>query len=254
MNKIAMITGATSGIGEATAKIFAKNGYDLIITGRREGRLKSIKEKYEDKYAVKIIALCFDVRKKTQVKNAIKSLGSKRKEIDILINNAGLAKGLDPIHDGDLSHWEQMIDTNIKGLLYVTRQLSPYMVKRKQGHIINVGSTAGHDTYPNGNVYAATKFAVGALTKSMAIDLLPHGIKVGQVSPGHVETEFANVRFDGDDKKAAIYDDFTPLRAKDVASSIYFMASQPSHVNIQEILIMSKQQAGSNFVNRSGRK
>lgn len=253
MKKVVFITGATSGIGAATAKKFAKKGYHLILTGRREDRLKEMKNKLKDKYAVKVKTLCFDIQKKSKVKAAIKSIKDDIDQIDILVNNAGLARGLDPIHKGKVTDWEEMIDTNIKGLLYLTRLISPKMVKRGRGHIINVGSTAGHDTYPNGNVYAATKFAVKALTKSMAIDLHPHGIKVGMVSPGHVETEFASVRFHGDKKKADIYGEFTPLKAKDVAESIYFMATQPKHVNIQEILLMCTQQAGSNFVFKTGR-
>jgi NADP-dependent 3-hydroxy acid dehydrogenase YdfG len=189
------------------------------------------------------------------VEKAINSLPDEWSAVDILINNAGLAKGFHPIHEGHLQDWETMIDTNLKGLLYVTRLISPDMVARQKGHIINVCSTAGHEVYPNGNVYSATKFAVQALTKSIRLDLYKTGVKVSQVSPGHVEeTEFALVRFEGDKEKASIYNDFTPLNARDVADSIYYIASRPAHVNIQEILIMSSQQAGSNFIDRSGRK
>lgn len=252
--KLVFITGATSGIGLATAKIFAKNGYNLVITGRRSERLKEISEKLVRKYGIQVKTLCFDIRHNDEVTEAWQSLDPNWQEIDILINNAGLAKGFDPIYDGQLSHWETMIDTNIKGLLYITRLVSPGMVSRKSGHIINLCSTAGHEVYPNGNVYSATKFAVDALTKSIRLDMYKHGIKVSQVSPGHVEeTEFALVRFDGDTQKAKIYEDFTPLRSKDVADAIFYLATRPKHVNIQHILMMGTQQAGSNFVDRSGR-
>ena len=252
--KLVFITGATSGIGLATAKIFAKNGYNLVITGRRSERLKEVSEKLVRKYGIQVKTLCFDIRHNDEVTEAWQSLDPNWQEIDILINNAGLAKGFDPIYDGQLSHWETMIDTNIKGLLYITRLVSPGMVSRKSGHIINLCSTAGHEVYPNGNVYSATKFAVDALTKSIRLDMYKHGIKVSQVSPGHVEeTEFALVRFDGDTQKAKIYEDFTPLRSKDVADAIFYLATRPKHVNIQHILMMGTQQAGSNFVDRSGR-
>lgn len=254
-SKIAFITGASSGIGKATAHIFAKNGYNLIITGRRKERLEEVKSKLVKKYGVDITALCFDIRDHAAVKKAYKSLKADWKKIDILVNNAGLAKGFSPIHEGNTDDWETMIDTNIKGLLYITRLVSPDMVTRKKGHIINICSTAGHEVYPNGNVYSATKYAVDALTKSMRLDLYKHGLRVSQISPGHVEeTEFALVRFDGDEKRAKIYEDFVPLKSKDVAETIFFVATRPKHVNIQDVLIMSTQQAGSNFIDRSGRE
>jgi NADP-dependent 3-hydroxy acid dehydrogenase YdfG len=252
--KTVLITGATSGIGKATAKKFAKAGYNLIITGRRKEKLEQYAEKLATKYVVKVLPLAFDLRKVSEVKKAIKSLGKSWVKIDILINNAGLAKGFDPIHEGHIEDWELMIDTNLKGLLYMTRMIAPKMVKAKSGHIINVASTAGKEVYPNGNVYCASKHAVDALTKAMRIDLYKHGIRVGQVAPGHVEsTEFALVRFDGDREKSKIYDDFVPTNSKDIANVIYFMASQPAHVNIQDILVMGTQQASSLFINRSGR-
>ncbi|MBK9736792.1 MAG: SDR family NAD(P)-dependent oxidoreductase [Saprospiraceae bacterium] len=255
MSKIIMVTGATSGIGKATVQLFAKNGYDVIITGRRKDRLEDIKTKLIKKYGVNVLALHFDIRDSNAVKKAYKTLKPEWKKIDILINNAGLAKGFNPIHEGELEDWETMIDTNIKGLLYITRAISPDMVKRGKGHIINICSTAGHEVYPNGNVYAATKFAVDALTKSMRLDLFKHGIRVSQVSPGHVEeTEFALVRFDGDEKRAKIYEDFVPLTSKDVAETLFFIATRPKHVNIQDVLIMGSQQASNNFIDRSGRK
>jgi len=255
LSKTVLITGATSGIGKATAKVFAKQGYDLIITGRRQKRLDETKKKLSSKYSVRIKALCFDVRDLSSCKTAINSLKGDWKQIDILINNAGLASGLDPIHEGDIDDWETMIDTNVKGLLYMTKLISPGMVKRRSGHIINVCSTAGHEVYPKGNVYCASKHAVNALSKAMRIDLHTHGIRVSQVSPAHVEeTEFALVRFHGDKKKSKIYEDFNPLKSKDVANTIYYIAIQPKHINIQDIILMGTQQANSLFTDRSGRK
>lgn len=252
--KSVLITGATSGIGKATAKIFAKNGHNLIITGRRQKKLEQIGQKLSQKYVVDVTTLSFDIRDSKAVKAALKPLKEGKTKIDILINNAGLAKGYDPIHKGKISDWEIMIDTNLKGLLYMTRSIAPLMTKAKQGHIINVASTAGKEIYPNGNVYCATKHGVDALTKAIRVDLHKYGIRVGQVAPGHVEqTEFALVRFDGDAERARIYNDFTPVNSKDIAKIIYFISSQPKHVNIQDILVMGTQQANSNFIDRSGR-
>nr|MBS0036918.1 SDR family NAD(P)-dependent oxidoreductase [Saprospiraceae bacterium] len=258
MNKskenVVFITGATSGIGKACAEVFARNGHPLVITGRRSERLTEIKRGLTEKYGIEMASLSFDIRDPKACDLAWNSLESKWRTPDLLINNAGLAKGLTPIHQGSLEHWETMIDTNIKGLLYITRLISPGMVERKRGHIINVCSTAGHETYPMGNVYCATKHAVNALTNSMRLDLYTHGIKVGQVSPAHVEeTEFAVNRFDGDEEKGDIYSDFNPLKSNDVAEAIYFIYTRPAHVNIQDILMMGTQQAGSNFIHRSGR-
>jgi len=253
LTKTVLITGATSGIGRATAEIFAQNGYRLILTGRRTTRLETIKTIYTKKFNAQIQLLPFDVRDPLAVKEAINDLGEDWQNVDILINNAGLAKGFSSIHEGDLADWETMIDTNIKGLLYMTRCLAPLMVKRRQGHIINVSSSAGKEVYPNGNVYCATKHAVEALTKAMRLELHQYNIRVGQVSPGHVEeTEFAFVRFE-DKEKAKIYEDFQPLRARDVAESIYFIATRPSHVNIQDINLFGTQQANNIFIDRSGR-
>ena len=253
-NKLVFITGATSGIGKATAFRFAKKGYNLIISGRRAAKLDDISKKLKKKFKVKVLTLCFDVRNLSEVKKAISSLKGAWKKIDILINNAGLAKGFHPIHQADIKDWEIMIDTNIKGLLYMTRAISPLMVKSKSGHIINIASTAGKEVYPNGNVYCATKHAVDALTKAMRIDLHIHGIRVSQVAPGHVEeTEFALVRFDGDKNRSKIYEDFVPINSKDVAKIISFIASQPKHVNIQDILVMGSQQANCYLIDRSGR-
>ena len=252
MNNCVLITGATSGIGLATAREFAMHGYDLILTARREDRLAVIKNELSSTFPVDITTLCFDIKNQAECASAMSSV---HRPIDILINNAGLARGLDFIHEGNLEHWEQMIDTNVKGLLYMTRLVSPGMVERKSGHIINLCSTAGKEIYPKGNVYCATKFAVEALTRAIRADLYMHGIRVSQVAPGHVEsTEFARVRFDWDEQKASIYEDFNPLTSKDVAEAIYFIASRPPHVNVQDILMMGTQQAGSTMVDRSGRK
>lgn len=254
-SKIVLITGATSGIGKATSAKFAKQGYNLILTGRRLSILEELKKKYKRKYAIKVKILGFDVRDSAATKKAISSLDSHWKKVDILINNAGLAKGFDPIHKGKISDWETMIDTNIKGLLYMTRLISPGMVKRCSGHIINICSTAGHEVYPKGNVYCATKHAVDALTKGMRLDLSQYKIKVSQISPGAVEeTEFALNRFDGDTEKSKIYEDYNPLTSRDVARTIYFVATQPAHVNIQDVLMMGTQQASSTVIDRSGRK
>ncbi len=253
--KTVLITGATSGIGKAAATLFAKRGYNVIITGRRKDKLEALKQKFKRKYAVKAKALCFDIMDREAAKKAWNSLESNQQSIDILINNAGLARGFAPIHKGKLEDWDQMIDTNVKGLLYITRLVSPKMVKAKKGHIINICSSAGHSVYTNGNVYSATKFAVDALTKSIRLDLHKYGIRVGQISPGHVEeTEFAKVRFDGDEKKADIYSDYNPLTSKDVAEIIFFMVTRKSHINIQDLLVMGTQQASVSVIDRSGRK
>lgn len=246
MNKIALITGATSGIGKASAELYAKNQYNIIVTGRREERLSQLKAELESTFSVEVLSLCFDVRSNDEVNKAFESLTEKWKSIDVLVNNAGLAKGLSSIQNGDLDHWEQMIDTNVKGLLYVSKAIMPLMIARKQGHIVNVGSIAGKEVYPNGNVYCATKHAVDALTKAMRIDLLPHKIKVSAVCPGAVDTEFSEVRFDGDKNKAdKVYVGYEPLRAEDIADAIYFMTSRPAHVNINDLLIMPTAQASA---------
>ncbi|MBK7870203.1 MAG: SDR family NAD(P)-dependent oxidoreductase [Saprospiraceae bacterium] len=252
--KIALITGATSGIGRATATLFAENGFDLILTGRRKERLDDLEKALESEYDIKIKTLDFDVRDVKEVERAIENLNEDWQAIDILINNAGKAKGFHPIHEGKLEHWEEMIDTNVKGLLYMTRVVASLMVKRRKGHIINISSTAGKEVYPNGNVYCASKFAVEALTKGMRLDLHSYNIRVSQVAPGHVEeTEFALVRFDGDAERARIYEDFKPLNASDVADAILWAITRPPHVNVQDILLMGTQQAGVTIIDRSGR-
>lgn len=248
---IALITGATSGIGKSTALEFAKHGYDLIITGRRQERLTELKTELSQKYQVKVCDLCFDVRVEEQVNKSINSLPKDFKTIDVLVNNAGLAAGLSSIQQGKLEHWEQMIDTNIKGLLYVTKHVAALMIPHKKGHIINLGSIAGKEVYANGNVYCATKHAVDALNKGMRIDLLPHGIKVSSINPGMVETEFSIVRFDGDEERAKkVYENIMPLKPEDIAETIYWMASRPVHVNINDLIIMPTIQANSTTVLR----
>jgi len=248
-----LITGATSGIGAATA-LFAKSGHDLILCGRRAERLTELKKELSMDFGIEVLTLCFDIRIYDEVVAAIAGIPTAFKPIDVLLNNAGLASGLDFTHEGDLEDWETMIDTNVKGLLYITRLLSPDMVARKSGHIINICSTAGKDVYARGNVYCATKAAVDMLTKGMRMDFYTHGIRVSQVAPGMVEeTEFSKVRFHGDEQKSKLYNDFNPLKSTDVAEIIYFVATRPGHVNIQDVLVMGTQQAGSNFVDRSGR-
>ncbi|MBP7185055.1 MAG: SDR family NAD(P)-dependent oxidoreductase, partial [Saprospiraceae bacterium] len=246
--QIVFITGATSGIGKATAYEFAKNNYQLILHGRNKSLLQELKQDLKSKFNAKILTSVFDIRNYDECEKAITKIPEDWKNIDILINNAGLALGLNPIHEGKIEHWETMIDTNVKGLLYMTRLISPRMVEKRKGHIINICSTAGKDTYPNGNVYCATKFAVDTLTKSMRIDLHTFGVRVSQVSPGHVEeTNFALTRFEGDKERAKIYSNFNPLKSKDVADAIYYIASRPPYVNIQDILMMGTQQANSTF-------
>ena len=253
-NRIVLVTGASSGIGKATAKVFAKNGFRLIICGRRKEKLIDLALELKQLYNSEVQTLSFDIRDQQACEKAWNSLIAEWQKVDILVNNAGLAKGLAAFHEGELEHWETMIDTNVKGLIYITRLISPGMVDRKSGHIVNICSTAGHETYPMGNVYCATKHAVDALTKSMRLDFYKHGLKVSQVSPAHVEeTEFALNRFDGNQEKASIYQDFNPLTSKDVAEAIFFICNQPPHVNIQDILMMGTQQAASNFIDRSGR-
>lgn len=244
MNKIALITGATSGIGRSIALRLGKERCNLIITGRREERLLELQKEIETKYDAKVLPLTFDVRQYNEVEEAIENLPADWKAIDILVNNAGLAVGLNPIHQGVVDDWERMIDTNIKGLLYMTRVVSPGMANRKSGHIINIGSIAGKQVYANGNVYCATKHAVDALSKGMRIDLLPYGIKVTQVCPGAAETEFSVVRFKGDEKRAGqVYEGFTSLSADDLAEAVWYAVSQPPHVDVQDILVMPTAQA-----------
>lgn len=247
MNKTIMITGATAGFGKATAEIFAKNGYNIIITGRRKELLDELEKELKASGDIKVLSLCFDVREKNEVRKAIGNLPEEWKKIDILVNNAGLAVGLSHIQDGDTDDWDRMIDTNVKGLLYVTREVSPLMVKRNKGHIFNIGSIAGKDVYENGNAYCASKFAVGALSKSMRIDMLKNNIKVTLIAPGMAETEFSLVRFKGDEQKAKnVYKGFDALTAEDIAGVIYYCATLPEHVCINDLEITPTQQASVN--------
>ena len=243
---IALITGATAGIGVAAAERFAKGGYDLIITGRRATMLEELHKKLETTYAIRICTLSFDVRNQEEVTHHLSLLPAEWQEIDVLVNNAGLAVGLHPVQEGIVDDWERMIDTNIKGLLYITRIVSPWMVARKKGHIVNIGSIAGKEVYPNGNVYCATKYAVDALTKGMRCDMLPYGIRVSQISPGAAVTEFSAVRFKGDMERAAnVYKGFEPLHAEDIAEAIWYVTQLPPHVNINDMVIMPTAQAGT---------
>jgi 3-hydroxy acid dehydrogenase/malonic semialdehyde reductase len=248
---IAFITGATAGIGKASAEIFAKNGYHLVITGRRKERLENLAEELKKAYGVKVHTLCFDIRKLNEVKTHMASLPEAFQQIDVLLNNAGLSSGLSPIQEGNTDDWDVMIDTNIKGLLYMTREVSQLMITHKKGHIINMGSIAGKEVYANGNVYCATKFAVDALTKAMRIDMLPHGIKVSSIDPGMVETEFSVVRFHGDEERAKkVYEGVQPLTAEDIAETIFWVASRPPHVNINDLVIMPTVQANTTHLTR----
>jgi len=250
--KTALITGATSGIGKACAHTFAQQGYRLILVARRENELVKIAKHLADKYAIAVKTLVADVRDNAVLTQVLESLPEDWKAIDVLVNNAGLSQGLDPIDKGDTNDWDTMIDTNVKGLLYVTRIVSAWMVSRKRGHIINIGSIAGKEVYPNGNVYCATKHAVDALNKGMRMDLLPYGIKVTAINPGMVETEFSVVRFKGDENKAKkVYEGLEPLLADDIAEAIWFVVSRPAHVNINDMLIMPTAQASATLVQRN---
>lgn len=253
--KTVFITGASSGIGYATALLFASHGHRVIINGRREENLAALEQEIKEKYQSDVLVMPFDVTDNQGMQTAIAHMPEEWHNIDVLVNNAGKAKGLSEIQDGLLEHWEEMIDTNIKGLLYLTRVISSFMVAQEKGHIINIGSIAGKEAYAKGNVYCATKAAVDMLTKTMRLDLHKYNIRVSQVAPGAVEeTEFSLVRYDGDAEKAAkTYDDFMPLQAKDVAEVIYYICNQPPHVNIQDVLIMPTQQASASVINRSGR-
>ncbi|MHB8338658.1 MAG: SDR family NAD(P)-dependent oxidoreductase [Ignavibacteriaceae bacterium] len=249
--KTIFITGASSGIGKACAEAFAKEGSRMILAARREDRLLEVGKDLEKKFGVKTKSYQLDVRNLKEVKKTISSFPDDWKKIDILINNAGLARGFSKIYEGDILHWEEMIDTNVKGLLYVTREILPLMIENGSGHVINIGSTAGHEVYLKGNVYCATKFAVNALTQSIRIDVLDKNIKVSTVDPGMVETEFSLVRYSGDNEKAKnTYNGLKPLNAEDVANAVLFCASQPDHVNINEIIITPSVQASSNHVFR----
>ena len=247
--KTALITGATSGIGKATASAFAREGINLILCGRREDRLAELKKELSKRVAVH--KLSFDVRDKEVVFEKINSLPEKFQKIDILINNAGNAHGLNPIQNGNIDDWDAMLDINVKGLLYVSKAIFPKMISQGTGHIINIGSTAGKEVYPNGNVYCASKYAVDALNQAMRIDLNKHGIRVGAVNPGLTQTEFSEVRFKGDTEKAkSVYEGFQALRPEDIADIIRFVVTRPYHVNIADLVVMPTAQANSTTVNK----
>lgn len=250
MKKTAFITGATSGIGMATARLFAKNGVKLILCGRREDRLIKLSEELSE--FTEVFTLSFDIRNKEEVFSAVKSLPKDFSEIDILINNAGNAHGMDTIDEGNTDDWDAMLDINVKGLLYVSKAIIPKMIEHKRGQIINIGSTAGKEVYPKGNVYCASKHAVDAINQGMRIDLNGKGIKVGAINPGMVETEFSEVRFKGDSERAEkVYQGFTPLKAEDIADIIWFSVNLPPHVNIADLTVMCLDQASSTIVNRN---
>ncbi len=251
MRPIAIITGATAGFGRATAMALARNSYDVIITGRRSEKLEKVEEEIRSKTEADVLSLNFDIRVREEVQDACAKLVGKWEKVDLLVNNAGLAAGLSLIHEGSIEDWEQMIDTNIKGLLYMTRLITPGMVKRKKGHIINIGSIAGKEAYEKGNVYNASKFAVDGLTQAMRIDLVDYGIKVSAINPGAAETEFSLVRFKGDREQAdQVYEGFIPLYAEDIAEAVLFVANRPPHVNIDDLIIMPAAQARSRKINR----
>lgn len=247
--KIALITGATSGIGKATAQLFAQHEIHLILCGRRKDRLQELSEQLSKKTAIHTLA--FDVRDRKKVFKQIEALPRDFQNIDILINNAGNAHGLDPIQSGSLDDWDAMMDINVKGLLYVSKAIIPGMISRKKGHIINIGSTAGKEVYPKGNVYCGSKHAVDAINQGMRLDLNGTGIKVGAINPGLVQTEFSDVRFKGDHKRAAkVYEGYTPLYPEDIADIIYFAITRPPHVNIADLTVMCLDQASSTLVNK----
>lgn len=253
MSKIAFITGATSGIGEACAHTFAQQGYHLILLARRAEKLARLSHHLEDKYAITVKQVIGDVRERQQITTTLEAFPEDWKKVDVLINNAGLSQGLEPIDRGNIDDWDNMIDTNVKGLLYVTKIVSNWMIKNQSGHIVNIGSIAGKEVYPNGNVYCASKHAVDALNKAMRIDLLPHGIKVTAIHPGMVETEFSLVRFKGDEERAKkVYEGVEPLIADDIADAIWYVVSRPKHVNINDMLIMPTAQANGTQVLRRG--
>lgn len=244
--KIALITGATSGIGKACAEKFAAEKYQLILIGRRKELMQELASHLKTSFQTNTYPIIADVRDKNAVAQAINDLPDEWKKINVLVNNAGLAVGLNPLQDGIYDDWERMLDTNIKGLLYITREIVPLMLEQGRGHIINIGSIAGKEVYPNGNVYCASKHAVDALNKGMRIDLIKYGIKVTAIHPGAVETEFSIVRFKGDEKRAkAVYDGFKPLSGKDVADAVFYVTTLPEHVNINDMVIMPTAQASA---------
>ena len=251
MNKIILITGATSGFGKAMAEKFAAGGWDCIITGRRADRLELLATSLQSQYGIQALPLVFDVQKREEVFSTLENLPEQWRSIDVLVNNAGLALGRDSFENANLDDWDTMIDTNVKGMMYVTKAVLPYMTARKKGHIINMGSVAGKEVYKDGNGYCASKYAVDALSKSMRIDLLPHRIKVTAIQPGAAETEFALVRFKGDEGKAKqVYDGYTPLHAEDIADIAFYCASLPEHVCINDLVVTCTAQADAIYFHK----
>ena len=251
MKKIVLITGATSGIGKACAEKFAAAGDDLIITGRRQERLLELQAQLENANGIKVLPLCFDVQNRQAVQDALANLPGPWQQIDVLINNAGLALGRDSFEDADMDDWETMLNSNVHGLLYVSKAVLPYMLKQQKGHIVNMGSVAGKEVYEKGNVYCASKFAVDAITKAMRIDLLKNNIKVTGIHPGAVETEFSLVRFKGQEETAkAAYTGLTPLTAHDIADTVFYCVNLPAHVCINDLVITCTQQAGTYYFHK----
>lgn len=251
-NKIALITGATSGIGEACARRFAQGGYDLILTGRNTGKLEILKKELEANHNITVLALAFDIRNREAAKKAVDYIPSYLRNIDVLINNAGLARGLEPEYKGNFEDWDEMVDTNIKGLLTMTRLIVPGMVERNHGHVINIGSVAGDAAYAGGNVYCATKAAVKAISDGLRIDVAHTKVRVTNVKPGLVETNFSNIRFHGDNARAdKVYDGITPLNGDDIADVAFYAASAPAHVQIAEVLVLATHQANGTVIHRS---
>ena len=251
-NKIVLITGASSGIGEACAQVFAEAGAKLILAARRRDRLEALAKNLQAEHGTESLIIQLDVRDRSQVEQVIQDLPTEWQSIEVLVNNAGLSRGLDKLYEGLVEDWEEMIDTNVKGLLYLTRTVVPGMVERKLGHVINIGSIAGHQTYPNGNVYCGTKAAVRAITEGLKQDLLGTPIRVSAVDPGLVETEFSDVRFHGDTEKAkTVYATTVPLQAIDIAEVVLFCATRPAHVNLSEALVLPTAQSGATLVHRT---
>lgn len=249
--KWALITGATSGFGKATADLFAKHGCNIIITGRRTDKLEAVHHILEEKYGVKVLSYCFDVRQMKSCVEMANDLAEREIVPDILVNNAGLASGKNKIQEGLIGDWEKMIDTNIKGLLYITRAILPMMIERNEGHVINIGSTAGHIVYPEGNVYNATKFAVKALNEAINLDLVGTDIRCCSIDPGAAETEFSVVRFNGDEERAKkVYEGFQPLKAEDIADTIYYVVTTPAHVNITNLVVYPTAQRSVYIIDR----
>lgn len=251
MKKIILITGATSGFGKAITYTFAAAGWNCIITGRRKERLDTIATDLQTKYAIHVLSLVFDVQDRKTVTDTLGNLPEEWQAIDVLVNNAGLALGRDSFENANLDDWDTMMDTNVKGLMYVTKAIIPFMISRKKGHIINIGSTAGKEVYKDGNAYCASKHAVDAISKAMRIDLLPHRIKVTAIHPGAAETEFSIVRFKGDASKAdAVYDGYQALQPEDIANITYYTATQPEHVCINDLVVTCTSQANSFYLHK----